>query len=158
MCERLKLTFPINSEELFVEWDKEYTVEFPKKVKTYAGVIEIIKLLHGKGVKLFIFSTKYSKHINKALEKFSISNCFSEVIGRDYSGPIKPNPFAIQMLKKRYFLKDEEILLVGDSKLDLESANKAQVKFIQIVHDKNKEKIVPTDQIIYSIADLVNFL
>jgi len=158
MREQLKIVFPLSAESLFIEWDKEYTLEFPKKVIPYKGVLEILSLLNNKKIKLFIFSTKYSKHINKALSKFSVTSYFSEIIGKDYSGPAKPNPYAIQMLKKKYFLKNKEILLVGDSKLDLESANKAKVKFIQIIHNKNKEKIINKNQIIYYMKDLVKFL
>jgi phosphoglycolate phosphatase len=156
--EQLKIIFPLSAESLFIEWDKEYTIKFPKKVIPYKGVLEILSLLNNKEIKLFIFSTKYSRHINKALSKFSVTSYFSEIIGKDYSGLTKPNPYAIQMLKKKYSLKNKEILLVGDSKLDLESANKAKVKFIQIIHNQNKEKLINKNQIIYSMKDLVKFL
>jgi phosphoglycolate phosphatase len=104
-------------------------------------------------VSLIIFSTKKSNLIKQALNKYGIEDLFSEIIGGD-SIPKKPNAFLFEQILKQYGLEKEEVLLVGDSKIDSLAAMHLFIDFTQIAYFK-QEHLPLANTVISSLKELL---
>jgi phosphoglycolate phosphatase len=149
--------FPNEFDKLWPVWDKAYTEKYEEFARIFPEVMDTIKSLKEKGILLFIFSTKKAYLIKQALDKFDLSDYFLEVIGGEFD-PIKPDPKAIENILKKYDLKKEELFLVGDSKVDLDSAKNANINFVLVDHKKKSKITTYYKKINYfsEINDLLN--
>ncbi|MEK6959284.1 MAG: HAD-IA family hydrolase [archaeon] len=135
--EKLKILFPNDWKKMWPEWDSLYWNKYSQKVKAYHGAIATIKNLHEKKIALFIFSTKNSALIKMALKKYKITNCFVKIIGGE-KRPIKPAPKIMKSILKRYGLLAKEVILVGDTIIDEESAINLKVPFVFLNYPSEK--------------------
>ena len=140
MKDKLEIVFPKEHEKLFEKWDAKFSEEFIKQAKPYDDVIETLKTLHEQNFKLIIFSTKFSRHINNALNKYKIKNIFHSIIGREMT-PAKPNPKLLNEELKKLGISNKEVLFVGDSKLDETSAKNTKLRFVLVDYGENQELI-----------------
>jgi len=93
----------------------------------YEGVPEFLEYLDSSGVRMGICTNKpYSSTID-ILEKFQITKYFKIVIGGDSLVQRKPDPMPLQ--KAIEFLGPNQVLYVGDSEVDAETAIRASVPF-----------------------------
>lgn len=136
--QKAKILFKNNFDEYWPKWKKIYENNFLKEVKEFNNVINTLNLLK-KEYKLFIFSTKDTELITKTIKKFKINKLFLEVYGFTNLNYPKPHPFAIKEIKNKYSLKNKELVMVGDSIVDLESAKNAKISFIYANYNKKNE-------------------
>jgi len=151
--DRVKKLFPKNYKKLWPFWDELYCKKYGIIAKSFPGVIPELKRLKKKGINLFIFSTKDSYLIKQSLEKYNISNLFTEIIGGEFT-PKKPNKKGIVYLSKKYSFKLSDTCLVGDTKVDELAAKNAKIPFILVEYKKRKQKPINFDFKISSFKQL----
>ena len=96
------------------------------KTKPYDGIVELLEILVSRNIKLAIFSNKADEFTKKiAAEIFP--NYFSCAVGLSLESLKKPNPFEAMAISKNWDLKPEEILFVGDSDIDMQTAINAKM-------------------------------
>ncbi|MFA5763623.1 MAG: HAD family hydrolase [archaeon] len=154
--DKIAKMFPLDFDIVWPLWDKAYSDNYAEFAQIYPNVFDTIKKLKEQGILLFIFSTKYSYLVKQALDKFEVSNYFQEIIGGEFE-PIKPAPVAVENILKKYGLEKDELLLVGDSEVDKESAQNANIKFVLIDY-KKKSQIKEYYKKIESLSELENIL
>lgn len=99
----------------------------------YEGVKEMLESLRNKGVKIAIVTTKYHYRIEAILEVNRMGHLIDEIIGgEDVKNP-KPDPEGMKLLMERLKVSPEEILYVGDSLVDAETAKAAGVDFVAVL-------------------------
>jgi HAD superfamily hydrolase (TIGR01549 family) len=154
--DRIKVLFPGREKKVLEKFNKEYENLFFKKIVEIGDSVKAIPILNKK-YKLFIFSTKYEYFIRKALKKFNLEKYFLEIVGWESFENKKPNREGIDFILSKYNLKNDEIVLVGDSIVDKESATKANIQFIGFNNPHEKETI-RTEMTISSHLDLNDLL
>lgn len=137
--DRIKKMFPKNYKKMWPFWDDLYKRKYYSKTTSYPEVITELKRLYKKNYKLFIFSTKNPELIKQSLKKYKIEDLFLEIIGENFK-PKKPNKKGIVYLSKKYDFKLNETFLVGDTKVDQESAKNAKIPFVLVEYKKEKTK------------------
>jgi len=142
--------------KIWAEWNKAYEDGYQDAATDLPGAINTLKKLKEKGIILFIFSTKKSNLIKQALNKYKVKDLFSEIIGGD-SIPKKPNVFLFEQILKQYSLEKEEVLLVGDSKVDSLAALHLFVDFTQIAYFE-QEPLPLANKVITSLNELIGEL
>lgn len=142
MQDKLKIFYPQYYDWLWPEWNKRFTKRILKECKPFIETKKTIIGLNKKGIILFISSTKFSYHIKNILTKHKLIDYFSEIIGRETVQPPKPDPKAIFDLIKKYSLKKEECIYVGDSLLDEEAAKNSGLRFVFVNRKSAKETSV----------------
>lgn len=157
MQDKLRILYPKDHENLFKKWSKQYDTAFILHTKPFPGTIEAINKFKKRKIKLFIFSTKKIKYIKQALKKYKILTSFSEIIAKDTVDIPKPNPKGLNILLSKYYLKRKEIVLVGDSEIDEQSAINAKIRFVQISHS-NERKISSAVVKINNFDELIKFV
>lgn len=90
----------------------------------YAGVPELLAALRERGCRLAVASNKYQAATAFIVSHF-FPNTFDVVFGERAGVPRKPDPQVVSDI--RSLLPDEQVLYVGDSLVDIETARRAGV-------------------------------
>jgi pyrophosphatase PpaX len=106
-------------DELVKYYKKIYFKFMDAETFIFKGMREIIVKLYEMGIKLTILSNKSTVGINHGLELFNLKDYFVEIISMDDVDFGKPNKEGLIKLLNKINLKNNEVLLVGDSENDI---------------------------------------
>jgi len=104
----------------------EYREVCTIKTKPYKGIIELLDLLTSQNIKLAVFSNK-ADELTKKIASEIFPDYFNEAVGLSTEALKKPNPFEALAIAEKWNLKPEEILFVGDSDIDMQTAVNANM-------------------------------
>lgn len=93
----------------------------------YEGIPELLLTLKQQGCKLAVASNKYQEATAAIINHF-FPDLFDIVFGERSGVPRKPNPQVVYDI--RAFLTDSEVLYVGDSLVDIQTARNAGVPVV----------------------------
>ncbi|UYP47084.1 Phosphoglycolate phosphatase [Candidatus Lokiarchaeum ossiferum] len=79
-----------------------------------------------------IVSNNFHETILEILNQFGSNDKFKVIIGRNDVSNEKPNPEGLIRIMDGYDLLPEKVLFIGDSKVDEEAAERAQINFIYV--------------------------
>ena len=96
------------------------------KTKPYAGIVELLDDLVSRNIKLAVFSNK-ADELTKKIASEIFPDYFDATIGLSTESLKKPNPFEAVEISKNWNFKTEEILFVGDSDIDMQTAINANM-------------------------------
>ncbi len=130
------------------------------KTKPYSGVYETLDELKKSPIKLIVFSNK-SEELTKKIVATFFPNTFDIIFGLTKESLRKPNPTKAIEISTLMEIPPENFLFIGDSDVDMETANNA--KMIAIGVDwgyRSKENLVSSGakQIIQHPAEIIELL
>lgn len=105
---------------------KQYDTNCIVKTKPYEGITELLTELVSRDIKLAVFSNKADELTKKVTEAL-FPGSFDAMAGLTTEELKKPNPFKAIEISKNWNLKPEEILFIGDSDVDIETALNAEM-------------------------------
>lgn len=114
-------------EDVFAEFRRWYAVHWREVTCPYAGVVELMKELHGRGLKLAVVSNKSDAEVGKLCEEF-FGGLLSAVRGEVPGVPRKPAPDSVLLVLESLGVERGRALYVGDSEVDVRTARNAGVK------------------------------
>lgn len=117
----------------------EYREICTLKTKPYEGIIELLDTLASKNIKLAVFSNK-ADELTKKIAAEIFPDYFDAAVGLSTEELKKPNPFEAIAISKNWNLKTEEILFVGDSDIDMQTANNANMFAVGVSWGYRTEK------------------
>ena len=117
----------------------EYREICTLKTKPYEGIIELLDNLASKNIKLAVFSNK-ADELTKKIAAEIFPDYFDAAVGLSTEELKKPNPFEAIAISKNWNLKTEEILFVGDSDIDMQTANNANMFAVGVSWGYRTEK------------------
>jgi phosphoglycolate phosphatase len=106
-----------------------YATHLLDRTKAYPGVAEVVFALHDRGVTLSLLSNKPEKMSRAILDGLGILPAFTIVLGADSVPVRKPDPSGIECLLDQTGTPRVRMLLIGDSRIDLETARAARIAF-----------------------------
>ncbi|MFA6269015.1 MAG: HAD-IA family hydrolase, partial [archaeon] len=140
--DRLKKLFPNQYKYMWKKWDLEYKKAFKKEVKPIdKDTIPTLKTL-SKKYTLFIFSTKQDFLIKIALRKYNILRLFKQIVGSENVKNKKPHKEGFNKILKQNQIDKNEIILVGDSQIDIKTAQNCNIPLIILSKQKIRAKKV----------------
>ncbi len=119
---------------LLPEWDansirqavniyrERYLVSGMLENEVYPHIPEILAELKGRGVRLYIATSKPASVAREIADHFGITNYFSAVYGADPAGELAAKPELIFHILSAESLKKTETAMVGDRKYDVLAA------------------------------------
>ncbi|MBW3585578.1 MAG: HAD family hydrolase [Cyanobacteria bacterium 0813] len=128
-----KILHPAIEESAIPEWVKTYRfyyrTEGEKQVDLFPGTKQILKLVSKSGLSLGVFSNKHVSFVNLFLRSLNIHSFFDLILGDNGEILPKPNPTVFYSIIKPLFpeLDNSQILMVGDSAIDLLFAKNAGI-------------------------------
>ncbi|KAF2334457.1 HAD family hydrolase [Flavobacterium daemonense] len=104
----------------------EYRKICTLKTKPYNGIIDLLDNLSSQNIKMAVFSNK-ADELTKKIASELFPDYFDTAIGLSTEALKKPNPFEAIEISKNWNIKPEEILFVGDSDIDMQTALNANM-------------------------------
>ncbi len=113
---------------------KYYAEKFPQctneRTKLYDGAESALTAFRDAGIKLAVVTNKPQDATNAVFDKFLAKFGFCEVLGQTEYYPLKPNPESTLEVIRRFGLKKDECVFIGDGETDVQTAQAAQIKCI----------------------------
>ncbi|MCL1125570.1 phosphoglycolate phosphatase [Shewanella surugensis] len=123
--------------EVMPRFKWHYQQNLQKHSRLYAGVLAVLGRLHDSGIRLAIVTNKPYAFTVPLLAGFGLSAFFSLVLGGDSLDKMKPDPQPLLHLMHEWGLKEDEIIMVGDSKNDILAAKAAGIGSIGLTYGYN---------------------
>ncbi|MBO5965152.1 MAG: HAD family hydrolase [Bacteroidaceae bacterium] len=98
----------------------------------YSGIIDLLHELQEGGVQLAVASNKYHEATLKLVRHFFSNVTFAAIYGQREEVPIKPAPDIVFDILRDTGVPKEEVLYVGDSGVDMQTAQNAGVESVGV--------------------------
>ena len=103
----------------------EYQIHWSDNTRPYPGIPELLDALAAKHIKIAVLSNKADDLTNLCVTKLLSQWRFTLVAGAKPSVPNKPDPTAALQIAKQLDISPAEFLYLGDSDIDMKTANRA---------------------------------
>ena len=147
-------------EECLSEFKQNYSKNMYNKTKPYDGVLDMLKALREDGYKIAVLSNKFDSAVKELSSKY-FGELVDLAVGQKEGVKEKPSPLGIQEIAKELDTDVETCIMVGDSEVDIQTANNAGIdcisvtwgyKNIDFLYDNGATKLV------YSPEDILELL
>ncbi len=111
-------------EEALSDFMSYYAAHKQDHTKPYPGIPELLARLQAEGVKLAVVSNKADRAVKELAQQY-FGAVFTSAVGLKEGGRAKPDPASTLEAVSMLALPKEEILYVGDSDVDMQTAQNA---------------------------------
>lgn len=111
---------------------EDYSQHCVDKTVPYPGVIELLDELNRRGIKCAVFSNKVDELTKKVVATYFPRQRFEVVIGSRFDIPRKPNPEGAFFISDIIRISTSELLFVGDTSVDMQTAKNAQITSVGV--------------------------
>ena len=147
-------------DEVRTEYYKYYS-DNHWKAKLYPGIKEILDYLKNNKFPLGIFTGKGREATMITLKKIGVDHYFDLIVTGDDVANHKPSAEGILKFVNQFKLKNERVLMIGDSVSDVKASKEAGIKVASALWDSyahEKVKTLQSDYYFYSVDELKKFL
>ncbi len=99
----------------------------------YTGIVELLKELQSRGVMLAVASNKFQVGTESLVKRYFPDINFVAVLGQREGVPVKPNPQIVFDIMRVANVAPHEVLYVGDSGVDMQTAVSAGVTAVGVL-------------------------
>jgi len=124
------------------------------------GAREVLEALHGRGIKLAIATNKLGRFSREIFEHFGLDKLFAIIVGDEDVSQNKPHPEMLLHAIEKMGLRKEEVIFVGDSSIDIQTAKNAGVRVFAVPTGVTKREDLEKSQpaaVLNSLLDLLNY-
>jgi HAD superfamily hydrolase (TIGR01509 family) len=133
----------------------EFEDEAARKAELQPGALEMLSILHDRGLRLAVQTRNSRRSVELVFAKFGI--VMDEIYTRE-NAPPKPDPAALRDMMRKYDLAPKQVVMVGDFWADIETGINAGAHTVLLRHDGlNPSHLVP-DAEIHSLMELPDVL
>lgn len=155
----------INDKEKIDEIVKVYRVKSDeitiKNTVLFDDTIKTLKTLKESNIKIGIVSSRMGNRIDKILEHLNCREYVDNIIGYEDVTIHKPNPEGLLKSLNHFNCNKEEVLYIGDSYIDAESAENANVDFIGVTTGsttRNDFEKYDNIKIVKNLSEILDFI
>lgn len=98
----------------------------------YPGINEMLEIMTAKGLNLAVTSNKYQKAVTKIIHHYFPTSNFKAILGNEEGIPRKPDPSIVFKALSICPTPKADVLYVGDSGVDMETARRACVESVGV--------------------------
>ncbi|MCM8757522.1 MAG: HAD-IA family hydrolase, partial [Candidatus Omnitrophica bacterium] len=122
---------------------RHHRLSLLKKAYLFGGVKNLLKDLKKKNFKIAIASNRPTVFTKLIIKNLNIKEYIDYVSCADKLKYIKPHPQILYKIMKKFSLKPDEVLYVGDMVIDVEAGRRANIKTVALTTGSDtKEKLV----------------
>lgn len=100
--------------------------------RPYVGIEELLSVLHQKGIMIAVASNKYDSATKKLVQFYFPNIPFVAILGQREGINVKPDPTIVEDIIKIAQVDKEDVLYVGDSGVDMQTARNAGVTAVGV--------------------------
>ena len=133
-----------NTQEILAEFKSYYAVHSADETKPYEGIMEVLDALKRRGVKTAILSNKGDFAV-QTLTKEYFGDLIDEAQGENEAQGVKrkPSPDGVYAIMERLSAKAEETVFIGDSEVDIRTAENAGVDCLAVTWGfRDKQELI----------------
>lgn len=121
-----------NVKEMLEHFKEYYNEHCCDSSDPYPGISELLGELSAKGINLGVTSNKYQEAVTKLIHHYFPAYNFRAVLGNCEGLPRKPDPSIVFKALSMCPTPKNEVLYVGDSGVDMETARRACVESVGV--------------------------
>ncbi len=143
------------------EFKALYEANLDRESKPYEGIYEVLGEIATLPIKRGVLSNKPHHLTVECVNKFFPNAPFDVVFGHKDEFGRKPDPTSALEIARLYRLKPSEILFVGDTRTDMETAKSAGMFALGVTwgfRDRSELEEYGADGIINKPKDIINYL
>lgn len=153
-----------NVNEMLAVFKSYYNDHCCDATRPYDGIPELLEELSTRGVNLAVASNKYQHAVTKLIHHYFPNANFKAILGNEDGMPRKPDPSIVFKALSMCPTPKAEVLYVGDSGVDMETARRACVESVGVgwgfrtireLKESYADHIVSTPSQILELAGLV---
>lgn len=114
------------------EFKAYYTAHIDVHTHPYPGMQELLRTLHGRGVRLAVASNKFQSGTEYLIRRFFGDVPFVAILGNREGYPLKPDPEIVGEILRRAGADAADAVLVGDSATDMKTASNGGIPSIAV--------------------------
>lgn len=116
-----------NIDDLLETFLSVYDKHFMDNTKPYEGIVELLEYCDSNNIKIGVCTNKKESYLFPMIKNYFKDITFIECVGDRFDGLHKPNPTYAIEIANAMNLKPEDIIFVGDSNVDMETAINANM-------------------------------
>ncbi|RXJ73447.1 phosphoglycolate phosphatase [Veronia nyctiphanis] len=124
-------------EKARARFDYHYANNGHDKTEIFPQVKETLTSLKDQGFVLGLVTNKPYQFVPELLEDLDLDHFFSDVIGGGSLPTNKPDPEGLHSLRDKHGLSNAEMLMVGDSRNDIQAAKNAGIASFGLTYGYN---------------------
>lgn len=121
-----------NIESLRKHFIEYYNQHDSVNTTPYQGVPEVLNVLSQRGIKLAVASNKYHEAVERLIKHYFPNENWVAIEGHKNGYPVKPDPSIVFDILLKSPTPKSEILYVGDSGVDMETARRACIDSVGV--------------------------
>lgn len=150
---------PLRDDELTAAYDEMlaiYSQHLTDMTTLYPGAAECVAQLSRAGLPLAVVTNKPRAATTGILDHFKLTASMAAIIGGDSGLPRKPAPDMLLWAIREMRLEPDEVVMVGDSIADVESARAAGIRVVVVRGGYSRLPVdeLGADAVLASMADL----
>lgn len=141
-------------------YEQEYSKCYFEKTHLYDGIYNGLKGLKEKGIRLAVLSNKQDRFVKDIIYRLFDKKFFTVVLGQSTMPP-KPDPTATLYVCKQMGVKPSNCIFVGDSDVDIRTAQNAEITSIGALWGYREERVLKeagADYIVENPTDLCELI
>ena len=140
---------------------QKYEEVYRQNTHLLPGTRKILKTLDARGIKLAVATNKLGRFSRDIFRHYGMDQLFTAIVGDEDVSQNKPHPEILLYAIEKMGLAKEEIILVGDSLIDIQTGKNAGLRVFVVptgVQTKEElEKARPT-AVLNGLLDLLNYV
>jgi phosphoglycolate phosphatase len=130
------------------------------RTRLYPGTRETMERAREKGIHLAVLTNKPVKISHVILGGLGVDSWFARIYGGNSFAAKKPDPVGIHTLREELVVRAEATVMIGDSRVDIETARNAGVYSVGLTYGLQPESLreVPPDLLLDRMEDLIPHL
>lgn len=116
----------------YMSFKEHYSEHCCDKTRPYDGVVETLRILKNRGVKIGIVSNKFQEAAEDVCQHY-FKGLYDVVMGESETCRRKPAPDGINMICEQYEVEKDEAIFFGDSEVDIMTGDNAGVYCVSVL-------------------------
>lgn len=118
----------VNLQKMRAHFAEYYDEHCADLTEPYPGITDLLDNLTAEGINIAVASNKYQSAVTQLIEKFFPQYKWAAVEGHKEGWPVKPDPSIVFDILSKCPTPKSDVLYVGDSGVDMDTARRACVE------------------------------
>lgn len=149
---------PLEHPEIKKGYMKEYKVRQNIKTKIFPGILDLIIELQNLEISVNILSNKPDNQTQEVVKHYFRNTKFDYVYGKKTELSIKPYPESVLHLIEKLKVSKDEVLYIGDTNTDIQTAKNAGLKSVGVLWGFRKREELELEGATYIVENPMDIL
>ena len=156
-----ELVGPERTPEALRFFRKRYEEVFAQHTRFLPDARELVAELHRRGIREAIATNKLGRFSRAIIKHFGMEDLFIAILGDEDVSLNKPHPEMLLSALEKMVLPPEEVVMVGDSLIDIQSAKNTGIRVFAIASGATQREVLEQAQptaVLDRLMDLLRYV